>query len=404
MKRAIVLAGGGAKGGYEMGVWKALRHLNINYDIVTGTSVGSLTGVLMAQDDYHKAFKTWYYMDYKKVMDIEINGKFKTKKGKEEILKKYAKGASHGGYEMKGLEKVIDGALDEDKLFSSNIDYGLVTTYFPSFKGKYVRKKDLKKGDTKKYLLASCSCFPAFKPTTIGKSTFIDGGYYDNLPINLAISMGADEVIAIDMGAVGITRPVKDKKVKITYIKPKNDLGNFLAFEKDYARCAIDLGYNDTMKIYGQLEGDKYTFKKGSLSRNYKRIGARFYELYDTYNKSSFLMLKPKKIPEKNKEKYINETIERLAGIFDIDPSKVYRTSLLNIKIKKSFLKNKIKNHRKVKGLIKTSKIKRLFVSKELVSYIYDELDNKKGKSLNKLRVMFPNAFLCAIYLKTIIR
>lgn len=404
MKRAIVLAGGGAKGGYEMGVWKALRHLSINYDIVTGTSVGSLTGVLMAQEDYHKAFKTWYYMDYKKVMDIEIDGKFKTKRGKEEILRKYAKGAIAGGYEMKGLEKVIDGALDEDKLFASNIDYGLATTYFPSFKGKYVRKNDLKKGELKNYLLASCSCFPAFKPTRIGKSMFVDGGYYDNLPINLAIKMGADEVIAVDMGAVGITRPVKNKKVKITYIKPKNDLGNFLAFEKDYARFAIDLGYNDTMKLYGQLEGDKYTFKKGSLSRNYKRIGDRFYELYDKYNKSAFLMLKPKKILDKNKEKYFNETIERLSEIFDIDPSKVYRTSLLNIKLKKAFLKSKTKNHRKVKGLIKTSKIRKLFVSKELVSYIYDELDNKKGRSLNKLRVMFPNAFLCALYLKTIIR
>ncbi len=404
MKRAIVLAGGGAKGGYEMGVWKALRHLNIKYDIVTGTSVGSLTGVLMAQDDYHKAFKTWYYMDYKKVIDIEIDGKFKTKKGKEEILKKYAKGAITGGYEMKGLEKVIDGALDEEKLFSSSIDYGLVTTYFPSFKGKYVRKKDLRKGETKKYLLASCSCFPAFKPTKIGNNNYVDGGYYDNLPINLAISMGADEVIAVDMGAIGITKPIKNKKVKVTYIKPKNDLGNFLAFEKTYARLAIDLGYNDTMKIYGKLEGDKYTFKKGSLSRNYKRIGERFYDLYDTYNKSTFFMLKPKKISDKNKEKYFNETIEHLAEIFDIDPSKIYRTSFLNIKIKKEFIKNKIKNHKKVKGLIKHSKLKKVFISKELVSYIYDELDNKKGKSLNKLRVMFPNAFLCAIYLKTIIR
>lgn len=404
MKRAVVLSGGGAKGGYEMGVWKALRHLNIKYDIVTGTSVGSLTGVLMAQEDYYKAFKIWYYMDYKKVIDIEIDGKFKTKKGKEEILRKYAKGAINGGYEMKGLEKVIDSALDEDKFFSSNIDYGLATTYFPSFKGKYVRKKDLKKGEIKQYLLASASCFPAFKPTIIDKNAFVDGGYYDNLPINLAISMGAEEVIAIDMGAVGIIKPVKDKNVKITYIRSKNDLGNFLAFEKDYARIAINLGYNDTMKIYGKLEGDKYTFKKGSLSRNYKRIGDRFYELYDEYNNSSFLLLKPKKILDKNKEKYFNETIERLAEIFNIDPSKVYRTSFLNIKIKKAFLKNKISNHRKVKGLIKTNEIKKFFVSKELVSYIYDELDNKKGKSLNKLRLMFPNAFLCALYLKTIIR
>ena len=57
MKRAVVLSGGGAKGAYEIGVWKALRRLSINYDIVCGTSVGALNGVLMVQKDYFKALK-----------------------------------------------------------------------------------------------------------------------------------------------------------------------------------------------------------------------------------------------------------------------------------------------------------------------------------------------------------
>ena len=34
MKRALALCGGGSKGSYEMGVWKALRELGINFDIV----------------------------------------------------------------------------------------------------------------------------------------------------------------------------------------------------------------------------------------------------------------------------------------------------------------------------------------------------------------------------------
>ena len=40
MKRAIVLSGGGARGAYQIGVWKALRKLNIKYDIVTGHQSG----------------------------------------------------------------------------------------------------------------------------------------------------------------------------------------------------------------------------------------------------------------------------------------------------------------------------------------------------------------------------
>ena len=52
--RAVVLSGGGSKGAYEMGVWKALRKLHISYDIVTGTSVGALNAAFMVQKDYLK--------------------------------------------------------------------------------------------------------------------------------------------------------------------------------------------------------------------------------------------------------------------------------------------------------------------------------------------------------------
>lgn len=40
LKRAVVLAGGGSRGAYQIGVWQALRELGIEYHIVTGTSVG----------------------------------------------------------------------------------------------------------------------------------------------------------------------------------------------------------------------------------------------------------------------------------------------------------------------------------------------------------------------------
>jgi len=41
--QAIALAGGGTKGAYQVGAWKAMRELGIPFDIVTGTSIGSVT-------------------------------------------------------------------------------------------------------------------------------------------------------------------------------------------------------------------------------------------------------------------------------------------------------------------------------------------------------------------------
>ena len=52
---AIALEGGGAKGAYEIGAWKALEEAGIKYNAVSGTSVGALNGALMAMRDLPRA-------------------------------------------------------------------------------------------------------------------------------------------------------------------------------------------------------------------------------------------------------------------------------------------------------------------------------------------------------------
>ena len=59
------------------------------------------------------------------------------------------------------------------------------------------------------YAVASATCYPAFKIKTIDNEKYIDGGFYDNVPIQLAIDMGADNVIVVDLQAVGFKRKVK---------------------------------------------------------------------------------------------------------------------------------------------------------------------------------------------------
>ena len=102
MKRAIVLSGGGGKGAYQIGFWKAIRELDINYDIVTGTSIGALNGAFMVQGNYGDAIKLWSSMHYNKVIDETINKSYFDNKGKKEISLKYAKGAIKGGLSVPG--------------------------------------------------------------------------------------------------------------------------------------------------------------------------------------------------------------------------------------------------------------------------------------------------------------
>ena len=67
--RAVVLGGGGSKGAYQIGVWQALRELNLDYQVVTGTSVGALNGALMAQGEFDAAWDLWWNMDNTQVME-----------------------------------------------------------------------------------------------------------------------------------------------------------------------------------------------------------------------------------------------------------------------------------------------------------------------------------------------
>ena len=55
----LVLGGGGAKGAYQIGVWKALNELEIEVGYVCGTSVGALNGAFFAQKEYDIAHQMW---------------------------------------------------------------------------------------------------------------------------------------------------------------------------------------------------------------------------------------------------------------------------------------------------------------------------------------------------------
>ena len=66
MKYGLVLSGGGSKGAYESGCMKALQELGYHFDIVTGTSIGALNGLLVAQEDYQKLYELWGYFIIRK--------------------------------------------------------------------------------------------------------------------------------------------------------------------------------------------------------------------------------------------------------------------------------------------------------------------------------------------------
>lgn len=67
-KRALTLCGGGAKGAYEIGAVRALYELGETFDIITGTSIGALTGAMLVQGDAEQLNRLWEGLSIRSVM------------------------------------------------------------------------------------------------------------------------------------------------------------------------------------------------------------------------------------------------------------------------------------------------------------------------------------------------
>lgn len=406
MKTAIVLSGGGAKGSYQLGVWKALRKLKIKYDIVTGTSVGALNGVMMVQGDYKTALKFWYNIDYKTLFNKDF------KKVKENIYLTYIKEfITDGGIDITNLENSLDQVFDENKFYSSDVDFGIVVYNLTEKKEEMITKNNILSEDIKDYIIASAACYPAFKTKKINKENYIDGGVYDNLPINLAIDMGADRVIAVDLKAIGIKQEVKEPEKVITTISPNNDIGAMLEFDKHVARKNIRYGYNDTMKEFNKLVGNKYTFNKEIYSLLIDGIKNKFYSTLNRYlsTKKDFwsevqrlvLMYILKDLRLKD-NKFI-DIIEFAGKSLKIDDSRIYFLNYYNHLLIKKFKKIPEVNQKLIKDKIAKKDINSLLGSKYIVKYIYQIIKNEKEyKELYSLVPLFKKEFLTAIYLISI--
>ncbi len=390
--KALVLSGGGAKGAYQIGVWKALKKLGVKFDIVTGTSVGALNGTLIVQNEYRKAVKIWKKINLKSLFNEETTNETTNL----DIYKIYGKKVlKEGGMDTSELEEIINQALNKRKFFSSKINYGLITYNLTDKKPVVITKATINKDSFSNYLVASASCFPAFKEKIINQKKYIDGGYYDNLPINLAIDLGATEIIAVDLNAPGIKQQPKEK-IKTTTIKPRNKLTSFLYFQEKATIKSIKYGYNDTMKAFHKLEGNKYTFKKNNLEKNLR--------LYlDTYLHILNKILKYKKairafeeiikidistdkeLKKELLEKLFIRIMENLAKSFDLDDSAIYTTKSFNNNLKRK-LNNYLKNPKESK--------------KEVELYL--RIVNNEFNSLRKEALLNPIDLLKAIYLYTI--
>ena len=276
-KTALVLSGGGSRGAYQVGAWKALTELGWTFDMVVGVSVGSLNGTMVAQDELLLAENLWRDLETDHIFDV--NSDAQPTDFALEFLKQ-------GGAGTHGLKKFVDTYVDDQRIRDSEIDFGVLVVEFPSLIPHYLWKEDIPKGRIGDFVMASSSAFPALQVYEIDGHKFVDGGFENNLPIHMAVERGATDIVAIYLDAVG--KFDKEKEIasaaglNLTYIQTKWDLGNFLLFDRKNTARIIRLGYLDTMKAFGVYDGNYYSFIKGDIEKRQLRgadVAAKSFEL-----------------------------------------------------------------------------------------------------------------------------
>lgn len=260
----LVLEGGGARGAYQIGAWKALKEIGVNIKGVVGTSVGALNGALIAQGDFEAAYHIWSSLTYSKVINVDDNVmekilSFTIKKTDIKLIRNTIRSIiKNNGLDITPLKKMIEEVVDEDKLRLSNIEYGLVTVSISDFRPMTLYLTDIKEGLLKDYLLAS-SYLPIFKSEKLHGKLYIDGGFYDNVPKKMLIDKGYKDIIIIKIHGLGLEQRCQlPDDVNITIIEPKENLGGVLEFDKDNTKYNLELGYYDTLRTLKGLKGYKY--------------------------------------------------------------------------------------------------------------------------------------------------
>ena len=127
---ALVLDGGGARGAYQIGAWKALLEAGVKINAVAGTSVGALNGALICMGDLEKAEKVWREISFSKVMDVDdawMEKLFDGENKVSEVLYELWNVLKEGGVDVTPLRNLIHENIDEKKIRESGLEFCMLT-------------------------------------------------------------------------------------------------------------------------------------------------------------------------------------------------------------------------------------------------------------------------------------
>lgn len=280
----LVLAGGGAKGAYQLGAWKAMREIGVTFNAVAGVSIGSINGALVVQDDYLSAERLWKSISLDKGINIEgplpdPDNLFSSKNWGV-LLREFLK---NRGFDASPVKNLLAPYINEDTVRRSGIPLGIVTVQLTqpgNPTGLELFLKDIPEGELLDYLLASSSIPMANNIGPQGER-FLDGGIYDNTPVGMLRRSGYNRIIVVDIASIkGVNYNLDFQNCEVVYIRPYDidALGASFDFSHEMFQKRRDLGYLDAKKAFSYLLGKIYAFEPAAFRALVAQYGFRTVE------------------------------------------------------------------------------------------------------------------------------
>lgn len=185
VKIGLALGGGAARGFAHIGVIKALESQGIIPDIIIGTSAGSVVGALYAAgNNGFELQKLAHRLDQSKISDWAL--------------------PDRGILKGEALQQFINDVVAQRPLEGLKKPFAAVATDLQSGESVIFRT-----GNTGMAVRASSTVPGVFQPVSINGREYVDGGLSSLVPVAGARQMGADVVIAVDIGARPDNRNVR---------------------------------------------------------------------------------------------------------------------------------------------------------------------------------------------------
>lgn len=261
-KLGLAFGGGGGRGSYQLGVWRALIETGLDKHVkaISGTSVGAFNAALFVQVKYDIAVKIWMDGLGEKILVPQKT----TKKALQtlslpDISQVAGSLGNQGVFSRDGILQAIKEHLDLKKLSKASTPITIAAVDSASNSLNYFRLNSRSPEEIQKILSATSAIPFIFPPEIIEGHAFVDGGIPgigDACPISPLVDDGCDTIIALPLDRISGINHKDFPYTRIIEIMPSDSLWGFISaidglldFSPEATKHRLELGYSDAMKV-----------------------------------------------------------------------------------------------------------------------------------------------------------